>query len=83
MINYKKKRSNSFFRYFDRFSHQLNIVNYSVPETFEGSNSISVKREGHTLQSLLFGVHTDVRLHLNTMRIPQLIVTQQYQCRGL
>lgn len=47
-------------------THQLYIVEFLVPIMFKCCNSVLVKGEGHSLQSLLLGVHTDVRLHLNT-----------------
>lgn len=47
-------------------THQLYVVNFFVSITFKCCNSVFVKGEGHSLQSLLLGVHTDVRLHLNT-----------------
>lgn len=47
-------------------THQLHIVDHFVFVTFECINGVPVEGEGHSLQSLVLGVHADVRLHLNT-----------------
>lgn len=50
-------------------TYQLHIVDHFVFVTFECFNGVSVKGEGHSLQSLVLGTHADVCLHLNTPQI--------------
>lgn len=45
-------------------TYQLHIVDHFLFKTFECFNSISVKGEGHSLQSLVLGTDADVGLHL-------------------
>lgn len=47
-------------------THQLNVIDSFVPKALERCDCVLVNGEGHSLQSLLLGVHADVRLHLNT-----------------
>lgn len=47
-------------------THQLHIIDFLRPKACESLSSVFANREGHSLQSLLLGVHTNVRLHLNT-----------------
>lgn len=49
-----------------RRTYKLYIVDSFVLESFERLDSVSMYGEGHSLQCLLLGVHTDVSLHLNT-----------------
>lgn len=50
------------------FTYQLHIVDHFVFVAFECFDGVSVKGEGHALQSLVLGIHADVCLHLNTPR---------------
>lgn len=47
-------------------THQPHIVDHFVFVTSQCINGVSVEGKGHSLQSLVLGVHADVRLHLNT-----------------
>lgn len=49
-------------------THQLHIVDHFVFITPECINGVCVKGERHSLQSLVLGVHADVRLHLRRDR---------------
>lgn len=47
-------------------THQLHIVDSLFLKMCQCFSSIFMNGESHSLQSLLLGVHTDVRLDLNT-----------------
>lgn len=64
------------------WTHQLYVVVFFAPVMFQCCNSIMVQGEGHSLQGRVFGVHTDVCLHLNThtQKERSLSLDMSHQC---